>query len=210
VIEVHQLGYQFDQRPLWSKVDLTVNPGEKVALTGPSGSGKTTFLRVLAGLLPIQTGEVTLAQDFRVNHDDQALSDFRNRHMGLVFQEDCLIGDLSVAENMALRLAIADKDAGRDAVLAVLSRLGLDAFADAAVRQLSGGQRQRLSAARALITAPAIVLADEPTGNLDDASAAAVLDLLLEDPERTVLTATHDRRGLWRFDRHVSLAGVAS
>lgn len=204
LIHVQQLSYRFGDQYLWQDIDLHVNSGEKVAIIGPSGSGKTTFLRVLAGLLPRQQGQVILGDDFPLNDNDQAISDFRNHHLGMVFQEDCLIGALTVAENLHLRLAIAQQPEA--AVSTVLARLGLTDFADATVKKLSGGQRQRLSAARALITQPEIVLADEPTGNLDDASAEAVLDLLLDDPNRTVLIATHDRRVINRCQRQVRLA----
>ncbi len=212
MLKVQQLAFRFPgaSTPLFENFSLELAAGEKVALTGPSGIGKTTLLYALAGLLPRQEGRVYLGSSEPLPPDDGAMSQIRNRSVGLVFQSYNLLNELTVAENLALRLAIAGRDGDRAQMSALLERVGLASFLDTRVGRLSGGQQQRVAAARALIAEPALVLADEPTGNLDDGSAKGVIDLLFESGYRAaVLIATHDQRVLARVDRIVPLTDFA-
>ncbi len=191
-------------------VDLEVTPGELVAITGPSGSGKSTLLHV-AGALDLPTaGELTiLGEDLRAMSDDR-LAAFRRRRLGFVFQFFNLLPTLSASENAALPLLL--EGVGRREALAkaaaLLERVGLGDRLDHRPDELSGGQQQRVALARALVAEPALLLADEPTGNLDSEAGARVLDLL-EAARRerglTIVLVTHDPGVAARADRVVRL-----
>ncbi|MDR7048229.1 putative ABC transport system ATP-binding protein [Duganella sp. 3397] len=177
-------------------IDLRVAPGEFVAIMGPSGSGKSTLLNVLGALDRPDTGRYRLAEDEVSALDDDAASDVRNRCIGFVFQSFHLLPRLSVLENVLLPQRYARQpDPGAAArAVALLERIGLGQRTGHLPGQLSGGQLQRAAIARALLNQPALLLADEPTGNLDSRSAADVLALLheLHAGGQTVVLVTHD------------------
>jgi len=177
-------------------IDLRVAPGEFIAIMGPSGSGKSTLLNVLGALDRPDSGRYRLAEDEISALDDDAASDVRNRRIGFVFQSFHLLPRLSVLENVLLPQRYArqaDPEAPARA-RALLERIGLGKRLDHLPGQLSGGQLQRAAIARALLNQPALLLADEPTGNLDSKSAADVLALLreLHTGGQTLVLVTHD------------------
>ena len=177
-------------------IDLRVAPGEFVAIMGPSGSGKSTLLNVLGALDRPDAGRYRLAQDEISTLDDDAASDVRNRRIGFVFQSFHLLPRLTVLENVLLPQRYArHADAGAaERAVALLERIGLGQRIGHLPGQLSGGQLQRAAIARALLNQPALLLADEPTGNLDSRSAADVLELLreLHAGGQTLVLVTHD------------------
>nr|WP_315219150.1 ABC transporter ATP-binding protein [uncultured Duganella sp.] len=177
-------------------IDLRVAPGEFVAIMGPSGSGKSTLLNVLGALDRPDTGRYRLAQDEISALDDDAASDVRNRRIGFVFQSFHLLPRLTVLENVLLpqRYARHADTGAAERAVALLERIGLGQRVGHLPGQLSGGQLQRAAIARALLNQPALLLADEPTGNLDSRSAADVLELLreLHAGGQTLVLVTHD------------------
>lgn len=174
VLRARGLAKSYADTPVFTGIDLDLAPGEIVALLGESGSGKSTLLNCLAGLDEADAGSITLAgQDLRAL-DDEARSALRRQALGFIFQAFHLLPHLSVADNVALPLRLLGlKDDGR--VARMLEAVNLGALAPRMPRQLSGGQLQRVAIARALVHRPRLVLADEPTGNLDARHAAEVL-----------------------------------
>lgn len=193
------VGYPDRARPVFTAFNLTVPAGERWAVTGASGAGKTTLILALAGLLPCASGEIQIGQLHVHGQSEAARSRLRNEVVGVVFQDFNLLPDLTVAENLRLRLAIAGKKKRLPEIDALLAGLGLLPLRDRPVRTLSGGQQQRLALARCLITDPSVVLADEPTGHLDDVSAQRMANALTSQSDRTILVATHDPRLLDRM-----------
>jgi putative ABC transport system ATP-binding protein len=189
-------------------VSLTVAAGSSVAITGPSGCGKSTLLGVIGGLAAPSSGVVRVGGEELSSLPERRRAGFRRTHVGFVHQADNLLPFLTVVENVGLQLALTGAAVAADRPLGLLDRLGL---ADAAHRlpdHLSGGQRQRAAVARAVVHRPRIILADEPTGALDPANAAGVLDLLLEAQREigaTLVMVTHDRDAAGRLDRRVGL-----
>jgi putative ABC transport system ATP-binding protein len=188
------------------ELDLSVDPGEFVALMGPSGSGKTTLLNLIAGIDRPTAGSVAVNGIDLTALDEQARTRFRRRHIGFVFQFFNLIPLLTVEENLLLPLDLNGRaDAkGVARARALLERVGLAGRGDSFPERLSGGEQQRVAIARALIHDPALILADEPTGNLDADTAAGVLDLLdtlARETGQTVLMATHSREVMGVADR---------
>jgi len=200
-------------------VTLRIPTGRFVALMGPSGSGKSTLLNLLAGLDRPDAGEVIVAGEALARLDEDALAVWRARHVGLVFQFYNLIPVLSALENVELPLlltALARAERRRRARLA-LAAVGLAAREDHRPNQLSGGEQQRVAIARAIVTDPDLVVADEPTGDLDAKSAVEVLTLLRELNrafEKTVVMVTHDPRAerfvdaVIRLDKGVLVNGA--
>ncbi len=189
--------------------DLAVERGEFVAITGPSGCGKSTLLNLLAGFDRPSSGEVWLAGQRIDRLGEAQLARLRRRRVGFVFQFFNLLPALSIAENVELPLLLAGagRRSARQTATRLLGELGIAERRDAAPTDLSGGQQQRVALARAIANAPDVVLADEPTGNLDSAAARAVLDLLGEARRRgqTLVLVTHDARVAAAADRVVRL-----
>jgi putative ABC transport system ATP-binding protein len=187
-IEVHAL----------QGIDVTIASGEMVAVMGPSGCGKTTLLNCLSGLDSFDEGDVQIEGTSLTEMSDRARTDYRARRMGFVFQTFNLLPVISAAENVELPLLLSDvkpREARRRA-LDGLNRVGLSDRANHRPAELSGGQRQRVAIARALANEPAIIWADEPTGNLDSQSAQDILDLmrtLNREQGQTFVIVTHDR-----------------
>ncbi|MFW6093084.1 MAG: ABC transporter ATP-binding protein [Pseudomonadota bacterium] len=200
------------RRRVLEEFDLDVDAGEVVALRGPSGSGKTTLMNLLTGLEPADAGSVrfVVAEGVLELHrlDAAASTRVRRAHMGYVFQFFNLVPTLTVEENVLLPLELNRRWDLRDPALARLEALGLGERLDALPDALSGGERQRVAIARALAHAPELVLADEPTGNLDAANADTVVDLLWRQSRElgcALLLATHDADVAGRADRVVEM-----
>ncbi len=210
LIEARALRKAFARTEALRGVDLRVQAGEMVAVTGPSGSGKSTLLHCLAGILRPEAGEVTF-DGRRVDTMGEAeRSLLRRRDFGLVLQFGQLLPELTAAQNVALPLLLDghDRDGSRRAALGWLERLGVDQVADQVPAQMSGGEQQRVAVARALVTGPRVVFADEPTGALDTVAGEQVLGQLLaavRDSGATLLVVTHDNRVAARADREVVL-----
>jgi len=178
-------------------VDLTVNRGEFVALMGPSGSGKSTLLHLTAGMDKPTGGRLVVLGEEPADMSERGLARWRNHHIGFVFQSFNLIPVLTAQENVELPLKLTSlpKSRRREMSATALKLVGLEDRADHFPRQLSGGQEQRVGIARAIVTDPDLILADEPTGNLDANSAKDVLTLLQrlnKDFNKTVVMVTHD------------------
>jgi lipoprotein-releasing system ATP-binding protein len=180
--------------PILDGVSFTLAAGEALCVIGPSGSGKSTLLNLLGGLEPPTSGSVTLEGRDPQQMKEAELAAFRNRAVGFVFQEHCLLAQCSVLENVLVPTLVAPRGGHEARARALLGRVGLAERLDHRPAELSGGERQRVALARALVLGPRLLLCDEPTGNLDAASAGAVADLLLElhAQEQTVLVlVTH-------------------
>ncbi len=188
------------------RADLDLDQGEFISIAGPSGSGKTTLLGLLAGLELADEGEIEI-----LGHDLRRLSPterarLRQRRLGIVFQSFGLVASLSAGENVALPLALArvPLDERRERATDALGRVGLLVPFHARIDELSGGERQRVGVARALVSDPALILADEPTGSLDAENGRIVLDLLADAARRrgiAVVLVTHDPMSAARADR---------
>lgn len=189
-------------------VSLTLGHGQSLALTGESGSGKSTLLHLVGALDAPDEGTILLDGVDITGLDDAGRAALRRERIGLVFQQFNLIPSLSVAQNIAFQARLARRhDPARDAMLA--DRLGLSDLLHRYPEELSGGQQQRVAIARALAHAPGLILADEPTGNLDETTGDAVLDLLLELVAETgaaLLMVTHSSRLAARLDRRLHLS----
>ncbi|HEX7211501.1 MAG TPA: ABC transporter ATP-binding protein [Propionibacteriaceae bacterium] len=189
-------------------VTFSVASGSSVAITGPSGGGKSTLLGVIGGLAPPTSGSVRIGNSPISELSERDRSDFRRSHIGFVYQVDNLLPFLTLVENVGLQLSLNGQPSGTGKSLAMLSNLGLAGLAYRLPDHLSGGQRQRAAVARAVVHQPKIILADEPTGALDTANAAGVIDLLLgmqQEIGATLIMVTHDREAASRLDRQVYL-----
>ena len=176
-------------------INLSINKGEFVAIIGPSGSGKSTLLHVLGGLVEPNAGEVFLEGQSLYNMNDDTLTRLRRRRMGFVFQFFNLISTQNVLENIVLPIHLDNEQVDNDYIEEVIQLLGLEDKKYAFIHELSGGQQQRVAIARALASKPAIIFADEPTGNLDAKSSQEVVDLLKIAQRKyheTVIMVTHD------------------
>lgn len=190
-------------------IDLDVPSGEAVAVVGPSGSGKSTLLMVIAGLERATAGKVAVAGADLGTLDEDGLARLRAAKIGIVFQSFHLVPTMTALENVALPMEFLGQDDALEIAHEALEDVGLSHRTSHFPGQLSGGEQQRVAIARALSTKPAIILADEPTGNLDLATGAAVMDLLFSLKARTgatLLLITHDHDLAKACDRTVSLA----
>ncbi len=191
-------------------VDLTIDRGEFTAIVGPSGSGKTTFLNIISGLDTPSSGRVWLDGRELSAMSGKGLSDTRRDRIGFIFQAYNLIPVLSVAENVEYIMLLQgiDREERRQRVDDILQDLGLGGMADRRPPQLSGGQQQRVAVARAIVSRPALILADEPTANLDSKTAVDLIDMMRrmnEESGITFLFSTHDERVMRGARRLVTL-----
>ena len=180
------------------EVDLTIGPGEIVLVVGPSGGGKSTLLNLVGGLDRPDSGSIVVAGTDVAASSERALDEFRRRHLGFVFQFFNLLGTLSARDNVAVALAARGGRswrAARDEASSLLEDLGLGPRSDHRPAELSGGEQQRVAIARAVAGEPDLILADEPTGNIDSDASAAVMSMLVglnRDRRVTLLVVTHD------------------
>jgi putative ABC transport system ATP-binding protein len=190
-------------------IDLSVNRGESIGLVGPSGSGKSTLLMVIAGLERIDSGRVVVAGQDYSGLDEDALAVFRGEEIGFVFQSFHLIETMTALENVAVPLELAGVPDAFERARIMLGNVGLSRRLSHYPAQLSGGEQQRVAIARALVVDPEILIADEPTGNLDAATGHEIADLLFDAVAKhgtTMVLVTHDESLAGRCDRTVRIA----
>ena len=194
---------------IMKNVDLTVHRGETVGLIGPSGSGKSSLLMLMGGLEQASSGKVdVLGQDLSILNED-ALARFRRSHMGIVFQSFHLIPTMTALENVATPLELAGVKDAMERARAELAEVGLAERGGHFPAQLSGGEQQRVALARAAVLRPNILLADEPTGNLDGQNGSVIMDMLFSLREKhgsTLVLVTHDPVLAKRCDRMIALS----
>lgn len=189
-------------------VSFSVEKGEFVAIIGPSGSGKSTLLHILGGVDVPTKGSVVINQTDISNLDETALAIFRRRQIGLIYQFYNLIPILTVQENLTLPLLLDGRKPDEKQISTLVKRLGLENRLDHLPNQLSGGQQQRVSIGRALVNNPALMLADEPTGNLDSENRKEIISLLRQfnkDFNQTVIIITHDEKIANSADRVITI-----
>ena len=214
VLEAKGLGKTYSEgnltTPVFDNLQLSVRAGETVAIVGASGAGKSTLLHLLGGLDSATSGEVMVAGQIISRLSEKARGDLRNRALGFVYQFHHLLPEFTALENVMMPLLICGEKvslAKKEAQI-LLERVGLSHRLHHKPGELSGGERQRSAVARALVTKPACVLGDEPTGNLDEKTAAGVFDLLLElnrEQGTALVLVTHDRRLATKLGRTLEL-----
>jgi lipoprotein-releasing system ATP-binding protein len=190
--------------PILNGVTLSLAAGDAISIIGPSGTGKSTLLYILGALEPPTSGEVTLDGRNPFSLSDSAVSAFRNKEVGFVFQDHCLLPQCTVLENVLIPTMVGDKNDLHARATQLLEQVGLSHRLDHRPSELSGGEKQRVSIARAMIRGPKLLLCDEPTGNLDRQTAAQVADLLLEmnRVSKTILiVVTHSAELAARFPK---------
>ena len=193
-----------------SQLNLSVKPTERVAIVGPSGSGKTTLLLILTGLELPSGGTVQIAQQVLTNMTADQRADLRRQHIGIVFQSFHLIPTLTAVENVALPLEIGGQRNCRNTAMSMLDKVALTHRGNHYPAQLSGGEQQRVAIARALVHEPELIVADEPTGNLDENTGDRIMQLLFDlnrDHGTTLLLVTHDHKLAAHCDRTLQLEG---
>lgn len=210
LIEARGLYKAYGRTEALRGVSIDVSAGERIAITGPSGSGKSTLLLLLAGILRPEAGEVRYAGARLDDHSEASRTRLRRREFGVVLQFGQLVPELTALQNVTLPLMLERHDRASADRLARswLERLDAAAFAEALPGELSGGEAQRVAVARALVTSPRVVYADEPTGALDTVSGEALLQTLhdaAKEADAAVVVVTHDNRVAARADREVRL-----
>ncbi|CAN7490184.1 ABC transporter ATP-binding protein [Pseudorhodoferax sp. LjRoot39] len=213
-LAVDGLAKRYGEATVFADVTLRVAPGEFVAIVGESGVGKSTLLNCMAGLDHWDAGRVLLAGKDLAALDDDARARLRRQALGFVFQAFHVLPHLDVAQNVALPLMLLGRHDATAAVDAMLDAVGLQGLAARLPQQLSGGQLQRVAIARALVHRPPLLLADEPTGNLDPGTAARVMDLLIAQVRAhgaALVLVTHSEAAAARADRvlHLTAQGIA-
>jgi putative ABC transport system ATP-binding protein len=207
MLQIHSLEKRYAEAPVFSGVDLKATQGEFIAILGESGVGKSTLLNCIAGLDQADAGQVELNGVDVFSLGEEARARWRREKLGFVFQAFHVLPHLSVSQNIALPLLLLQRpDPAR--VKHMLAVVGLEGFDERLPRTLSGGQLQRVAIARALVHRPALVLADEPTGNLDPATAERVMSLLLDQARAEgaiCLLVTHSQAAAARADRSLRL-----
>ena len=211
-LTINNLSKRYGSTAVFSNVTLSVAPGEFIAIVGESGVGKSTLLNCMAGLDTWDDGSVALSGIDLGTLSDDTRALLRRQHVGFVFQAFHVLPHLDVAQNVGLPLMLLGKP-DPEAVASMLAAVGLDGLGARLPQQLSGGQLQRVAIARALIHRPALLLADEPTGNLDPTTAAKVLDALLAQTREhgaALVLVTHSEAAAARADRvlHLSSNGI--
>lgn len=197
-----------DTLVLLQDINFSVYPGESIALIGPSGSGKSTLLGLLAGLDDASTGRILITGINIFDLDEDARAKLRGEMIGFVFQSFQLLSSLTALENVMMPLEIMGVNDARDLATRILGRVGLEHRLQHYPKQLSGGEQQRVAIARAFAPRPKILLADEPTGNLDRATGKRIIDLLYElnkEHGTTLVLVTHDESLAERCDRQLEL-----
>jgi putative ABC transport system ATP-binding protein len=192
-----------------NSISLRIKPGETVAMLGPSGAGKTTAMMVMGGLEAITSGRIKVAGHDLMALDEDRLAEIRRDHIGIIFQAFRLIPSMTALENVAVPLELTGAADAFDQARQALDDVGLGHRLDHMPDQLSGGEQQRVAIARAIVTNPDILLADEPTGNLDQATGAEIMDLLLATAERhntCLVLITHDEGLATRCQRIIRIA----
>ncbi|MDO5124682.1 MAG: ABC transporter ATP-binding protein [Eubacteriales bacterium] len=212
ILEVNHLSKTYGKGDTLVKalddVSFTVEQGEFVAIIGPSGSGKSTLLHILGGVDTATAGSVVIGGEDISKLNETALAVFRRRQIGLVYQFYNLIPILTVEENLTLPLLLDGRKPDKRQIDSLVDRLGLSNRIDHLPNQLSGGQQQRVSIGRALINNPALMLADEPTGNLDSENSKEIVSLLKQfnkELNQTVIIITHDEKIALSADRIISI-----
>ena len=212
MIELNQVSMSYEleygRLDVLKNVDLHIDEGETVAIVGPSGSGKTTLLILLAGLEQPISGSIRLDGKALDQLDEDALADIRRDHTGIVFQSFHLVPSLTALGNVALPLEIAGQANADSRARQMLARAGLSGREDHYPTQLSGGEQQRVAIGRALVHSPKLLLADEPTGNLDLRTGETIIDLLFglnDDTGSTLVLVTHDEAIANRCERVIRL-----
>lgn len=213
LIELRGLTFSYRQRARETAVirhcDLEVDEGESIAIVGTSGSGKSTLLGILGGILRPSSGSYRYRRDSLDTDDERRMAAFRRDHVGYVFQNFCLLPQLNLLDNVLLPISVSGLDhmqwhaRGRD----LLDRVGLGQLERRFPGEISGGQAQRVAIARALIRSPSLLLADEPTGNLDTETAASIIELLqaCRDPGGSLILVTHSSEVARRMRRVVEM-----
>ena len=211
MIKVSNIHKRFGDLEVLRGVSLEVGKGEIVSIVGASGAGKTTLLQIIGTLLPADGGEVEIAGTKLFGLNEKHTAEFRNRHIGFVFQFHNLLPEFSALENVMMPALIggAKRKEAKQRALELLEAVGLSARAEHKPAQLSGGEQQRVAIARALINRPSVVLADEPTGNLDTHNRDEIQRLLFEVREKfgqTIVLVTHDERLAEMADRKIVMS----
>jgi len=208
LVDLKNVQKSYGDQPVLAGVDLQLDAAQSLALTGESGSGKSTLLHLIGGLDQADAGEVAVAGENLRQMDDAGRAALRRTTVSVVFQQFNLIPSLNVAANLSFQARLAGRF-DRAWTNALTERLGLSSLEQRYPEQLSGGQQQRVAIGRALAVRPALILADEPTGNLDEDSGDAVMSLLLDlvrDTGAGLLMVTHSQRLAARLDRRLMLA----
>lgn len=203
-------GYGSNALTVLKKVSLTINEGEIVSIVGPSGAGKSTLLNMIGCLDGFQSGKITIYGNDISNLTVEDLAGFRNKNIGFIFQLHNLLNEFTAVENVMIPLLISRtrKKNAAEKAMAVLEQFDLGNRANHKPAELSGGECQRIAVARALVTDPNIILADEPTGNLDSANSRLLMDTLLKlvhDKKKTIIIVTHDKSLADRTNRTITL-----